>query len=78
MDSKSYYNWLQDGECRGWKMHSAPWWKRLPVIRHVRAFLLSIGLDRHNDFWRAAGRFPTGEDEWRLWGIYHGLEREAE
>ena len=63
--------WLEDGEKFGWEMPRAVWWKRLPVIRHVRAAYLSARVEFHNDFWLSAGLIPTGYDNWVLWGIAH-------
>jgi len=34
---------------------AAVWWKRLPVIRHVRAIRLSVQLARHYSAWEAMG-----------------------
>jgi hypothetical protein len=78
MDQQSYSRWLRDAELNGWVMGSAPLWKRLPVVRHIRWLILSILVARHNDQCRALGWFPTGEDEWRLWGVRNGFEQEAE
>jgi hypothetical protein len=34
---------------------TAVWWKRLPVIRHIRAIHLSWCLARHYSFWESVG-----------------------
>lgn len=66
--------WKADGRNLGWKMPSAPWWKRLPVIRHIRVMWIGIQIARHDRFWRAFGLLPTGYDQWVLFGIWHGKE----
>ena len=65
--------WRETGDRCGWEMPTAARWKRLPVVRHVRAIRAAFAVERH---YRA---FPwgirTGYDEWVLWGMAHGLER---
>ena len=67
--------WLRQSEENGWMMPRAAWWKRIPIIRHVRAIVSAIAVSRHNTLWQAAGMIPTGYDEWILHGIWHGMER---
>jgi hypothetical protein len=67
--------WVQDGAENGWSMPSAPWWKRTPIIRHIRALYLNIQIARHNALWSSVGMVPTGRDEWIVFGIWHGKER---
>lgn len=66
--------WWFDGGKNGWEMPSAPRWKRLPIIRHVRAIFGAIMVER----WYHSGPgligIRTGYDEWVLFGIWHGLE----
>lgn len=70
-----FERWKADGVAYGWVMPAAPWWKRLPVVRHVRAVW--------NGFWvevwyrKGPGSLGlrTGYDNWVLWGIAHGHER---
>lgn len=76
MDDKHKY-WLEDGKAYGWVMPSAPWWRRLPIIRHIRAIRGRIAVARHNAFWIYMGKIPSGYDNWVLYGIWHGLERKA-
>jgi hypothetical protein len=59
----------------GWEMPPAPKWKRLPIIRHVRAIWLSQQVARHNYFYGQIGLAPTGYDEWVCAGIWQGKER---
>lgn len=67
--------WLEDARMNGWKMPSAPWWKRLPVVRHIRAAYLTGQVVRHQAFWtRATGALHSGYDHWVLWGIAQGME----
>lgn len=67
--------WRRDGERFGWKMPRAPSWKRLPVIRHIRAMRLRIQIE----LWYAAGPgsigLRSGYDNWVLFGIRRGMER---
>lgn len=70
--------WEQDGKEFGWEMPYAPWWKRLPVIRHIRAIYHRVQVDRHNQFWIGMGKIPTGYDSWVLYGIARGMEKPDE
>lgn len=67
--------WKECGERNGWLMPTAPLWKRLPIIRHVRALKDAVALKRHEDMYISMGLIPTGYDQWVLWGIFHGKER---
>lgn len=67
--------WRERGEENGWVMPAAPAWKRLPVIRLVRATCLLIQIQRHYRFCRSLGMFPSGYDEWVVFGIRFGQER---
>ena len=58
----------------GWEMPAAVWWKRLPIIRHIRAIYAAIQVDRHNRFYRRIGLASTGYDEWVCAGIWRGKE----
>lgn len=45
----------------------APWPLRLPVIRHIRAAVLTWRIERHYDLWRSLGRpggWTTDEIAW--------------
>jgi hypothetical protein len=64
--------WEIDGKLHGWSMPPSPWWKRLPIIRHVRAMYNSYLVNRHNTFYRGIGLIPTGYDTWVLHGIWRG------
>ena len=70
-----FEQWMQDGKDMKWEMPFAPWWKRLPVIRHVRVIYHLVQLERHNRFWISVGKIPTGYDEWVIYGIAKGMER---
>lgn len=68
--------WIKDGEKNGWVMPKAVWWKRLPIIRRIRASFLFLRVSRHNGMWaRATGAIPSGYDSWVLYGIAMGQER---
>ena len=68
--------WKEDAADFGWTMPSASWWKRLPIIRHIRAAWLGWKVERHYALWKAMGAMQTGYDSWVLYGIAHGFERD--
>ena len=70
-----YENWQKTGDKNGWKMPSARLWKRLPIIRHVRALWLAWQAEKHAAAWAAMGAIPSGYDSWILYGIFHGHEK---
>jgi hypothetical protein len=68
--------WFRDASRHGWTMPTAPEWKRLPVVRHIRAVAAKIAIER----WYASGpgsigAFRSGYDDWVVYGIWYGLER---
>jgi hypothetical protein len=69
--------WAIAGLRNGWKMPLAPWWKRLPVIRHIRVAYHAARLVIWEDFWRRAGYVPNGYDDWVLAGMWRGWEERA-
>jgi hypothetical protein len=75
MMSDDLQNWLADARDNKWVMPTAPWWKRLPVIRHVRAAWNGTKVARHASFYRRLGLLNSGYDRWVLWGMAHGYER---
>lgn len=52
----------------GWKMPDAPWWKRLPIIRHIRARVWHAFMT----FWNNSNLVLY--DKWFLYGISRGFE----
>ncbi len=44
-------------------MKPAVWWKRLPIIRHVRYCIVMYQINRHYDQWRAMGAIPWNAHE---------------
>jgi hypothetical protein len=71
-------DWIKTGRDLGWQRPTAPRWKRLPVIRHIRAIRAAIAVDRHERFYRSIGLIPTGYDQWVIHGIWHGYEEGRE
>jgi len=67
--------WFEDKRANGWEMPSASWWKRLPIIRHIRAAYHRVRLERHNTFYLSVGMIPSGYDNWVIYGIAKGMER---
>ena len=69
--------WLKNGAEYGWSMPYAPWWKRLPIIRHVRTIWNQIQVER----WYSNGPgmigLRSGYDDWILFGMWHGMEAQA-
>lgn len=70
-DTESLERWLQDASACGWVLpHVAPPWMRVWGIRHLRALVLMVRIERH--YSRAPG-IRTGYDEWVLWAVLVGL-----
>ncbi len=69
--------WAIMGGRNGWTMPTAPWWKRLPVIRHFRVMYHAARLLIWEDYWTRAGYVPNGYDDWVLAGIWRGWEERA-
>lgn len=67
--------WLQDKEAYGWEMPAAPWWKKLPIIRHVRAIWAKIQVERWYSHGPGLLGIRSGYDDWIVYGIFHGKER---
>lgn len=67
--------WHHNEAKYSWVMPSATWWKRLPLIRHVRYWRRFFAVQEYEQFWLSLGIIPTGYDRWVLFGIWHGLER---
>jgi hypothetical protein len=36
--------------------------KRLPIIRHIRYFILAYRVERHYEMWRSLGSLPVNAD----------------
>ena len=58
--------WEEDGRRHGWKMPTAPRWKCLPVIRHVRAMLAARQIDVWDTF--------TAYEQWVGFCIHNTAE----
>lgn len=78
MHKPSYEAWIESGMKMGWVMPCAPWWKRQPIIRNIRAGMIAWKVHKHNEMWASIGAFSQGFDEWVIWGIANGLERPTE
>lgn len=70
-----HQDWLAQGERCGWRMHGAPWWKRLPIIRHIRALWHSWRAYHWHRYGPGSIGIPTGYDNWVIYGIWYGKER---
>lgn len=68
-------DWITDGIRNHWTMPTAPYWKRLPVIRHFRAAYHKGRVNSHETFWLGMGFIPSGYDRWVIYGIAAGMER---
>lgn len=68
--------WHEDAAENGWIMPEAPWWKRLPIIRNIRAAYHARRVDRWIMLWTAMGCLPSGYDRWVIYGIARGYERD--
>ncbi|WP_306150666.1 hypothetical protein [Roseovarius sp. MMSF_3281] len=62
--------WEQDRLHMGWAMPAAPWWKRLPVIRHARAVLMYAEL---REIEKSTG-YPETLRRWVALGTWKGKE----
>lgn len=69
--------WHEDQIRHGWVMPSATWWKRLPVIRHVRAaYYRYRALEQARFFGRVGIGLGTIHelDAWICYGMARGWE----
>jgi hypothetical protein len=70
--------WREVAEENGWIMPTAPWWKRLPVIRRFRAAYHSYRAESWANAWGSCGVGVGGVnpyDRWVIYGIAAGKER---
>lgn len=67
--------WLKDKNANRWVMPYAPWWKRLAGIRHIRSIFLKWKVEWHYTYGLGIFGLRSGYDDWVLYGIWHGLER---
>ena len=74
-DKANATRWAEIGDQQGWTMPSAPLWKRLPLIRHVRAVYHSFRLTIWEEQWTALGYCPNDNDDWVTYGMWRGKER---
>jgi hypothetical protein len=70
--------WFWAGVDNGWEMPRVVWWKRLPVIRHIRAIYHQWEVNHRNQMYQYMGMIPTGYDDWICYGIWHKQERRDE
>jgi len=75
MDLSDLAIWRRNGERNDWTMPSAPWWKRLPVIRHLRAVRNVIRIEAWYAYGPGQFGVRTGRDEWITYGIWKGQEK---
>lgn len=66
--------WKAEGDECGWVIPHAPWWKRLPVIRHVRTLWAAYQVECHYAYGMGQFGLRTGYDDWVLWGMWRGLD----
>lgn len=67
--------WLRQQKKYGWQMPTAPWWKRLPVVRHIRAIWIMWQIERWYAYGPGSIGIRTGYDDWVAYGIWRGMER---
>lgn len=67
--------WRHDGEEWGYSMPAATAWKRLPIVRHIRAIRAKIAVEHWYAFGPGSIGLRSGYDDWIIFGIWHGLER---
>lgn len=73
--SEAERQWQATGERWGWVMPAAPAWKRLPVIRHLRAVWAKVLIERWYSIGPGSIGIRTGLDDWVVAGIWLGKER---
>lgn len=68
--------WADVGQEFGWRMPAKPpvWWKRLPLVRHVRAIWLLYQIERWYGYGPGSIGLRSGYDDWVVEGIWLGQE----
>lgn len=68
--------WGLAGADNDWYMPRVSFWKRWPIIRHVRTLHAAWQVHRHYEVYTGVlGMTPTGHDDWVLYGMWRGYER---
>lgn len=71
---KGILDWREQGIEYGYTMPKSSWWKRLPIIRHIRTIKTMIAVEWHYSRGMGSIGIRTGYDDWVLWGMWRGLE----
>lgn len=71
-----FERWTTMAQDYGYTMPFAPLWKRLPVIRHVRALYAKWQIERWYAYGPGSIGLRTGYDDWVVYGIWAGKERQ--
>jgi len=68
--------WYEDMVRNNWQMPIVAYWKRWPVIRHVRAYWHMTQINRYRQAMRSTGMgmLDSGYDNWILYGMFRGRE----
>lgn len=74
--NESDERWERDRVQRRWRMPTSSRWKRLPGIRLIRFVWHSYRLVRHQAAFSGLGMWSSGYDEWVLYGIARGFDKE--
>lgn len=73
VDVESDKRWMTDGERHGWvPPRPASQWLRLPLVRAIRASIVSRRVERHYAPWDARGMARSGYDAWVVYAIARG------
>lgn len=65
--------WLKDQKENGWILPPpAASWKRLVIIRHIRAAILRWKVERHYAYGPGLIGLRSGYDDWVLYAIQRG------
>ena len=78
MDNESEIIWHEEATEKGWTMPEVLFWKRWPVIRHVRHVWHSHRVYKAAHTWNSVGigfGGPAQYDRWVLYGIATGKEQ---
>jgi hypothetical protein len=77
-DENSERIWREVADENGWIMPTAVWWKRLPIIRNIRAAYHTYQAEKWASAWGSCGvglGSVNAYDRWVIYGIATGKER---
>lgn len=69
--SSDYDRWRHDGLSNSWAMPPVSRWRRLPIIRHLRAVYGAWRAEQFYEPFSRMGMLNTGYDRWVVSGIWN-------